>query len=189
MVVTDRAFVADEYFLHRALYQRVACIQNLLPQDARYTQYRRQHFNAEHLFKQQRNEMHAVNNLKVSGLPAQVSEATIRISNLRLRTFIGFNPEEKSKQQDIVVNAEIRYRADQAFISDSEADALNYKTITKQMIRHVESGKFQLLEKLVADLLTIATDCEEVSFAEVKVDKPNALRFADSVSVTLSATR
>ena len=31
--------------------------------------------------------------------PARISEATINISNLRLRTFIGFNPEEKTKQQ------------------------------------------------------------------------------------------
>ena len=121
--------------------------------------------------------------------PARISEAAIHISNLRLRTFIGFNPEEKSKQQDIVINAEIRYRADRAFISDDEGDALNYKSITKRMIHHVEEGRFQLLEKLTADLLAIASEDDAVSFAEVRVDKPHALRFADSVSVTLSATR
>ena len=122
-------------------------------------------------------------------LKARISEARIHISNLRLRTFIGFNPEEKTKQQDIVVNAEIRYRADPAFVSDDEADALNYKSITKKMIHHIENGRFQLLEKLTADLLAIASESELVSFAEVRVDKPHALRFADSVSVTLSAER
>ncbi|MDH3538181.1 MAG: FolB domain-containing protein, partial [Gammaproteobacteria bacterium] len=60
-----------------------------------------------------------------------MSEARINISNLRLRTYIGFNPEEKTKQQDVIVNAEMRYRADPAFASDDEADALNYKSITK----------------------------------------------------------
>ena len=118
-----------------------------------------------------------------------VSEARINISNLRLRTYIGFNPEEKTKQQDVIVNAEIRYRADPAFASDDEADALNYKSITKRMIHHIENGRFQLLEKLTADLLAIASESEQVSFAEVRVDKPHALRFADSVSVTLCATR
>ncbi len=118
-----------------------------------------------------------------------VSEARINISNLRLRTYIGFNPEEKTKQQDVIVNAEIRYRADPAFASDDEADALNYKSITKRMIHHIENGRFQLLEKLTADLLAIASESEQVSYAEVRVDKPHALRFADSVSVTLSATR
>ena len=61
--------------------------------------------------------------------------------------------------------------------------------ITKRMIHHIENGRFQLLEKLAADLLAIASEPERVSFAEVRVDKPHALRFADSVSVTLSATR
>ena len=119
----------------------------------------------------------------------KVSEASINISNLRLRTYIGFNPEEKSKQQDVIVNVLIRYQADLAFVSDNEDDALNYKTITKSMISHIEDGRFHLLEKLAADLLTIATKSKQVTFAEVKVDKPYALRFADSVSVTLSAHR
>jgi D-erythro-7,8-dihydroneopterin triphosphate epimerase len=46
-----------------------------------------------------------------------------------------------------------------------------------------------LLEKLAADLLTIASESERVDFAEIRVDKPHALRFADSVSVTLNASR
>lgn len=121
--------------------------------------------------------------------PTQISEAKINISNLRLRTFIGFNPEEKTKQQDVIVNAEIRYRADPAFVSDDQSDALNYKSITKRMIHHIEHGRFHLLEKLTADLLAIASESELVSHAEVRVDKPHALRFADSVSVTLSASR
>ena len=133
--------------------------------------------------------MNNVSNLQKQVAAPLVSEARINITNLRLRTYIGFNPEEKTKQQDLVVNAEIRYRADPAFVSDAENDALDYKHITKRMIRHIENGRFQLLEKLTADLLAIAIEPERVSFAEVRVDKPHALRFADSVSVTLNASR
>ena len=133
--------------------------------------------------------MRSATNIHTRGKTLHISEATINISNLRLRTYIGFNPEEKSKQQDVTVNAEIRYRADPAFSSDDEKDALNYKIITKRMISHIERGRFHLLEKLTADLLAIATESEQVSFAQVRVDKPHALRFADSVSVTLSASR
>ncbi len=135
------------------------------------------------------DEMKTASSIHSLNKPVQISEAKINISNLRLRTYIGFNPEEKTKQQDVVVNAEIRYRADPAFVSDAEVDALNYKSIAKRMIHHIENGRFQLLEKLAADLLAIASEPERVSFAEVRVDKPHALRFADSVSVTLSATR
>ena len=133
--------------------------------------------------------MKSVPSIKPAKAQASLSEARINITNLRLRTFIGFNPEEKSKQQDVIVNAEIRYRADSAFHSDDEKDALDYKVITKRMIRHIENGRFHLLEKLAADLVSIATESELVTYAEVRVDKPHALRFADSVSVTLSAAR
>lgn len=121
--------------------------------------------------------------------PLDVGETEIEITNLRLRTYIGFNPEEREKQQDIVVNAQISYRADSAFMSDDVADALDYKHITKSMIAHVDNGRFMLLEKLTADLLTIAFESEQVKCAKVRVDKPHALRFADSVSVTLKAAR
>jgi len=133
--------------------------------------------------------MRPATNIHSTANTLRISEATINISNLRLRTYIGFNPEEKSKQQDVIVNAEIRYRADPAFSSDDADDALNYKIISKRIIHHIEHGRFNLLEKLAADLLSIATESERVSFAEIKVDKPHALRFADSVSVTLSASR
>ena len=114
--------------------------------------------------------------------------ATINISNLRLRTFIGFNPDERVKKQDIVVNIEITYAIDEAVLGDSVEHALNYKTITKQVIRHVEEGRFLLLEKLVADVLGICSAHPSVHRARVTIDKPHALRFADSVSLTLEHT-
>ena len=133
--------------------------------------------------------MRPATNIHTRDKSLSISEATIKINNLRLRTYIGFNPEEKSKQQDVIINVNICYRADPVFSSDDEDDVLNYKIITKRMIHHVEHGRFHLLEKLTADLLNIATESERVSFAEIKVDKPHALRFADSVSVILSASR
>jgi D-erythro-7,8-dihydroneopterin triphosphate epimerase len=41
--------------------------------------------------------------------PASPSAATINIRNLRLRTLIGFNPDEKVKKQDVVLNIETKY--------------------------------------------------------------------------------
>ena len=111
--------------------------------------------------------------------------ATIRVSNLRLRTFIGFNPEERRKKQDIVINLEITYQAPLGALDDCVSDALDYKTVTKQVIAHVEEGRFLLLEKLVADVLDICSRHPSVAHARVTIDKPHALRFADSVSLAL----
>lgn len=114
-----------------------------------------------------------------------VSNAIIRIKNLRLRTYIGFNPEEREKLQDVVINIEIHYPAVKAASSDDVEKALNYKVVCKEIIQHVEEGQFLLLEKLVSDVLDIAAGHPWVTFASVTIDKPHALRFADSVSLTL----
>jgi len=114
-----------------------------------------------------------------------ISNAIINITNLRLRTYIGFNPDEMEKQQDVVINIEIQYPASKAFAEDDVDKALNYKTITKEIIKHVEEGRFLLLEKLVSDVLEICSKHPRTVYAKVTIDKPHALRFADSVSLSL----
>jgi len=111
--------------------------------------------------------------------------ATINIRNLRLRTFIGFNPEERAKQQDVVINIEIRYTVPGAALRDEVEGALDYKILTKRVIRHVEEGRFLLLERLTADVLALCSEHPAIESARVTIDKPHALRFADSVSLTL----
>ena len=112
-------------------------------------------------------------------------QATIKVTNLRLRTFIGFNPEEKEKQQDVVINIEIKYRLPGDVLEDQVENALNYKLVTKRVIQHVEDGRFLLLEKLVGDVLAICSDHPAIVYSRVTIDKPHALRFADSVSLSL----
>lgn len=115
--------------------------------------------------------------------------ALIRIKNLRLRTYIGFKPEEQEKLQDVVINVEIRYDALAAAVSDSVDKALDYKRLTKEIIAHVEGHRFLLLEKLVHDLLQLALEHPLVQEVAVEVDKPHALRFADSVALRMTARR
>ena len=117
--------------------------------------------------------------------PASPSFAIINIKNLRLRTLIGFNPDEKTKKQDVVLNIEIKYAIGDAVLQDQVDDVLNYKVITKNVIKHVEHGQFLLLEKLVSDVLGICSDHPSIHYSRVTIDKPHALRFADSVSLTL----
>jgi len=114
-----------------------------------------------------------------------LSDATIKITDLRLRTYIGFNPEELTRLQDVVINIQISYPASLAMETDNESNALNYKTVTKEVIALVEEGRFRLLEKLVADILEVSTKHPWTTYARVTVDKPHALRFADSVSLSL----
>lgn len=116
-------------------------------------------------------------------------DAVIRIKNLHLRTYIGIKAEEIANRQDIVINIVLHYPAERARESEDIADALNYRTITKAVIQHVENQRFALLEKLTQDVLNIVHDNPWVTYAEVKIDKLHALRYTDSVSITMSWRR
>ncbi len=115
----------------------------------------------------------------------QLRPARIEIRNLHLRTFIGFKDEEQEKRQDVLINAAIEYDAAAAAADDAVGRALDYKAITKAIIGHVEGSRFLLLEKLVRDVLEIIHQHPEVRCARVTADKPGALRFAESVALTL----
>jgi D-erythro-7,8-dihydroneopterin triphosphate epimerase len=115
--------------------------------------------------------------------------ATVRIINLRLRTIIGIYDWERVEKQDVVINVSFDYDAARASKTDDVKYAVDYKTITKQIIKEVEASRFQLLEKLAARVLEIVFKQPKVKQATVRLDKPGALRFADSVSVELSKKR
>jgi D-erythro-7,8-dihydroneopterin triphosphate epimerase len=116
--------------------------------------------------------------------------AIIRIKNLRVSTFIGFNPEELLHKQEVVINLEIRVEVpSEALEKDEPTGIYDYRTITKKVIRLVEEGRFKLLEVLVHTILNLIMSDPGVLWAKVETDKPGALSFTDSVSVTEEASR
>lgn len=115
--------------------------------------------------------------------------ARIRVKDLRLRTFIGIKEEEILNKQDVLINLTILYPSVEAVRDNDIEHALNYRTIIKAIIRHVEDNRFALLERLTQEILDLVMQHQAVSYAEVEVDKPHALRFAESVSITLASHR
>lgn len=113
----------------------------------------------------------------------------IKIENLRLRTVVGIFEWEKKIRQDIVVNVEIELDGREAIEKDDIEYTLDYKSITKRIISEVEGKKYNLIEGVAGDVMKIVMEDGRAERATVKIDKPGALRFADSVSVTHTETR
>lgn len=112
----------------------------------------------------------------------------IRVKNLLLRTFIGFNPDELVNKQDVIINLEIEAEIPPEALKSDEPDGIyDYKIITKQVISFVQEGQFKLLEVLTKNLLEMIMKDKRVRWAKVEVDKPHALRFAESVSFEMEA--
>ncbi len=116
--------------------------------------------------------------------------AKIRVKNLLIRTYIGFNPDELVNKQDVIINLELETDIPEtALLADEPDGILNYKIITKKIIALVQEGRFKLLEVLTKSILDQIMADEKVKWAKVEVDKPHALRFAESVSMEMEASR
>lgn len=113
----------------------------------------------------------------------------IHIHNLLIRGILGINDDERTQPQDIVVNLVLSVDTRAAARSDDIADAVNYRTLTKRVIDHVEASSCLLVERLVDEVARLCLQDARVEAVEVSIDKPGALRFAESVGVTIFRTR
>ncbi len=113
---------------------------------------------------------------------------TVIIRDLLVRGIIGVNDWEREKRQDIVINLSLSVDARAAGASDDIADALNYRTLTKRVIAHVETAEPYLVEALAHQIARIAIVDFGAQRAKVRVEKPGALRYAHSVGVEVERT-
>lgn len=113
----------------------------------------------------------------------------IRIKNLRLRTIVGTNDWERKALQDVIIHVEMEFDGGQVAETDNIDDTVNYKKVTKRLIKEVEQSRFYLLDRLASHVLQIVMEEDKVQKATVEVEKPRALRYTDSVSVRCTAEK
>jgi D-erythro-7,8-dihydroneopterin triphosphate epimerase len=115
-----------------------------------------------------------------------MKKATIRITDLLLRTIIGSNEWERSAPQDVIINIELVFDASEAVASDSVKDTIDYKKLKRRIIIEVENSSFKLLESLTSRVLSIVMEDARTKSAVVRIEKPGALRYAKTVSVEMA---
>ena len=113
----------------------------------------------------------------------------IHITDLVVSGIIGIKPDERINEQNIRVNATLWVDTRHAAGSDDIDDAVNYRTITKAIIAHIQAGKPMLVERLVQEIADICLAEPRVHKVEVTVEKPGALRHARSVGITITRSR
>lgn len=107
------------------------------------------------------------------------------IKNLTVRGIIGINDWEREKKQEIHINIVLYTNLENAGESDSISDSVNYRTVAKKAIAHAESSERYTVEALAFDLINICLSEKGVERARVRVEKPGAVRFSESVGVEI----
>jgi len=113
----------------------------------------------------------------------------VLIKDLMVSGIIGINPDERINKQDICVNVAMSVDISRAAVSDDIADAVNYRTISKRIIAHIEQGEPMLVERLVEEIAEMCLEDVRVKEVEVTVEKPGALRSARTVGISIVRSR
>jgi FolB domain-containing protein len=110
---------------------------------------------------------------------------TVRINNLRISTIIGVNQWERENEQELIINISFKYNAEQAVRNDDIKAAIDYSVLQKNITEKVKSSNYQLVETLADILLKFILEDKLIQEAQVRIDKPNGIKSADSVSVEM----
>lgn len=109
----------------------------------------------------------------------------IIMKDLLLRAIIGLEEWERRDRQDILIDLTIYTNVEEAGRLDDVNETLNYRTLTKAIIQHVEASQYRLVEALATAIARICVVDFKVLKVIVRVEKPGALRFARSVGVEI----
>jgi len=108
------------------------------------------------------------------------------IEDLMVRGIIGISEKERSQPQDIIVNATLYTDISKGGSSDDIEDCVNYRTIAKAIISHIQNVSRYTVEALASDIANICLKTQNVRKVKIKVEKPGAVRFSKSVGVEIT---
>ncbi len=111
------------------------------------------------------------------------------IRNLRARGIIGVNDWERRAPQEILINIELFADLRRAGETDDLAHSINYRTVAKKALAHAERAARFTVEALAEDIARLCLEEPGVQRVRVRVEKPGAVRFADSVGVEIERER
>ncbi len=111
------------------------------------------------------------------------------IKDILARGIIGVNDWEREKPQDILINIELYTQTREQAASDDLAETIDYSQVTKKAIKIAETAKRFTVEALAEDIARICLEDPRVLKTTVRVEKPGAVRFAQSVGVEIERSR
>ena len=109
----------------------------------------------------------------------------IFISDLLVRGIIGINEWERENPQDIIINISMFIDLKDGMINDDIENTVNYRTVAKNVIRHVEETQRFTVEALAEDIANMCLSDKRVDRVIVRVEKPAAIRYARSVGIEI----
>jgi dihydroneopterin aldolase len=107
------------------------------------------------------------------------------IEDLNVQTVIGIYDWEREIKQVVSLDLEMEFNITRAAETDSINDTLDYKAVSKRLIRFIEDSEFQLVEALAERCAAIVLAEFPVTWLRLKLGKPGAVRGSSAVGVII----
>ena len=109
----------------------------------------------------------------------------VYIKNLRIETIIGIYDWEREVKQVVSMDLEMAADIKMAAQTDNIGYALNYKSISKRIIKFVQEQKFKLIESMAEEVAQIVLLEFSVPWVRLRISKPGALRGSEDVGIII----
>ncbi|MCK6262306.1 bifunctional dihydroneopterin aldolase/7,8-dihydroneopterin epimerase [Vibrio sp. ZSDE26] len=107
------------------------------------------------------------------------------IEQLEVITTIGVYDWEQEIKQKLVLDIEMGHNNKPAGKSDDVSDALDYFEVSQAVLKHIENGRFLLVERVAEEVAELIMNTFSVPWIKIRLTKPGAVAQAKGVGVII----
>jgi len=133
------------------------------------------------------------NNFKIIELKPDNNKSSIRrtvfIKDFIIQEIIGIHEHEKIKKQKIKFNIVVDVNQNTVPDEKDIKSIVDYEKITNKLENLVKNKKYNFLESLAEDSFKEIFEDKRINSVKIKIEKPDAIKNADSVGVEVLKNR
>ena len=133
------------------------------------------------------------NNFKIIELKPDNKKSSIRrtvfIKDFIIQEIIGIHEHEKTKKQKIKFNIVVNVNQNTVPDEKDIKSIVDYEKITNKLENLVKNKKYNFLESLAEDSFKEIFEDKRINSVKIKIEKPDAIKNADSVGVEVFKSR
>ena len=133
------------------------------------------------------------NNFKIIELKPDNNKSSIRravfIKDFIIQEIIGIHEHEKTKKQKIKFNIVVDVNQNTVPDEKDIKSIVDYEKITNKLENLVKNKKYNFLESLAEDSFKEIFEDKRINSVKIKIEKPDAIKNADSVGVEVFKSR
>jgi len=133
------------------------------------------------------------NNFKIIELKPKKNKSSIKrsvlIKNFIIQEIIGIHEHEKIKKQNIKFNIVIDVDQNSLPNEKDIKSIVDYEKITNNLKSLAKRKKYNFLESLAEDSFKEIFEDKRINSVKIKIEKPDAIKNAESVGVEVFKTR